>query len=150
VYKNVFHAHHTYRFSNFRGGTVFVYENALIYNTGSYPVAFDLTDEESWQTLLFTPLRTNWPALDQIQNSFFWANTLNGSPITQISLGNPNDATFIKENRDYWMHEPTVTNVYYGYRPLIYPHPRVTADDGGQIVAPPGAPRNLRVQQTQL
>ncbi len=150
VYKNVFHAHHTYQFSDFRGGTFFVFDNALIYDTGGAPNAFQLTEEESWQTAIFSPIRTTWPALDQVKSSFFWGNTLNGAAITKVAFSNPNDTVFIQENRDYWMHEPTAITPYFGYQPLVYPHPRIVAEDGGQVATPPDAPKNLKVQQSSL
>jgi hypothetical protein len=128
-YSNVFHAYQTYQFSDFRGGTLFVYGNTLLYDTGPGPQLFALTDEESWQSLIFSPLRTVWPAQDQITNSYFWANTINGAPITNITLVDPRDAVFIQEGRDYWMHPPNATNVYANYTPLVYPHPMVSVQD---------------------
>lgn len=87
-----------------RGGSVLIHDNTI---TGSQVYApIQLTEEEAWQTALFNPLRTIWPAQDPIMNCFFWNNTLNGASITAISLGNALDGPFIRENYDYWMHAP--------------------------------------------
>jgi hypothetical protein len=125
-YSNVFHAHHTFQFVYLRGGTFFVYGNGLVCDQDT-PPAFVLTEEEGWQTLVFNPLRTTWPAQDQITNSYFWANSLNGSALSDVALANTNDTVFIQQGRDYWMHPPNATNVYYPYKPLVYPHPLVLA-----------------------
>jgi hypothetical protein len=127
-YSNVFHAHQTFQFVYLRGGTFFVYGNGLVCDLGT-PSAFVLTEEEGWQALVFNPLRTTWPAQDQITNSYFWANTLNGSLLSDVALANTNDVIFIKQGRDYWMHQPNSTNVYANYAPLVYPHPLVNVQN---------------------
>jgi hypothetical protein len=129
-YSNVFHAYQGFQLTGFRGGTLFVFGNSLMCDTTT-PIAFGVTEEEGWQTLLFNPLRTNWPGQDQITNSYFWDNTLNGLPVADVNVSNTNDFTFIKQGRDYWMHAPNATNVYYPYTPLQYPHPLITGPTGG-------------------
>jgi len=58
-----------------------------------------MTEEESWQTDFFFPLRTVWPAQDQITNSYFWANTYKGDLTTPYTtaINNNSDAIFIQE-----------------------------------------------------
>lgn len=134
IYDNTFHAHHTYDFSDYRGGTVFVYNNRFIYDHGSKPSVFKLKEEEAWQTGLFPQKATHWPAKDQISNSHFWNNTLNGELITQIDLHSAADQVFIREGRDFWQSPPTKDTglpegKYYPYVPLTYPHPRLSEDE---------------------
>ncbi len=133
VYSNSFRVTSYYRMAYFRGGTIFYFGNTYRTDSGNPPIA--LTEEESWQTAMFSPLRTSWPAQDQITNSFFWGNTVNGVT-PSIVRWNANDATFIQQGRDYWMEAPNAANgrpagVYANYRPLIYPHPMATAQDSG-------------------
>ena len=136
-YNNTFTAYKTYRLLYYRAGSLLIYSNSFRCISGRTSV-FAVTEEESWQSQFFSPLRTSWPAQDQITNTFLWANTLNGTPVTGVTLWNPNDSTFIQQNRDYWMEAPSSVNgrpagVYANYRPLIYPHPMVTAQDSGSV-----------------
>lgn len=154
IYMNTFKAHKTYSMLYFRGGSLLVWNNALSITTGTTQKMI-LTEEESWQLLVFPTLATVWPAEDQINNSFFWNNTFNGSPIG-VQLKNVSDTTFIQENRDYFLHAPqstggksiyvgraggamtfssVVANAYYPYTPYAYPHPLTTI---------PAAPQNLQ------
>jgi hypothetical protein len=143
IYGNTFAAHHTYRLLYLRGGSALVYSNAFTYVTSGPTHIANLTEEEGWQTAFFNPLRTEWPAQDQITNTFFWANTYNGNPVTAIKLHVPSsDTIFIQQNRDYWMQAPNATNgspagIYQNYTPLVYPHPLVTVQ----------APTNLVVRR---
>jgi hypothetical protein len=155
-YHNTARVYYTNQFNGIRGGSILIHDESYSAITGS-PSLIELTEEEGWQTVFFNPLRTAWPAEDQINNSFFWNNTFNSNPITSISLGYAQDPIFIQENRDYFMHAPQATsgketytgrpggpmtfsgsgpNAYYPYAPYTYPHPlRGTLP----------APANLRV-----
>jgi hypothetical protein len=150
-YNNKVSLHHTYRMFNIRGGSVIAHDNTFESIQGT-PTVFNATDEESWQTIFFSPLRTTWPAQDQLSNSFFWNNTLNGSPITDINRGFQSDSVFIQEDRDYFMHAPEGSggkatypgrpgdsdmtfssagaNAYYPYTPYICPHPLTGLTNG--------------------
>ncbi len=160
VYENTFRYHHSYRVCYFRGGSVLFHDNA--FTTVTYSTEVELSEEEGWQTAFFSPLKTAWPAEDQINNSFFWNNTRNGSPIADVALGEPSDPTFIQRGRDYFMHAPEATggrstytaraggaetftasgaNAYYPYTPFQYPHP---LQGGGSPMPVP--PSRLRIQ----
>lgn len=132
-YSNVFRGFKSDRFMYLRGGSMIIYGNAMtnVSTASSFPLI--MTEEESWQTGFFLPLRTNWPAQDQITNSYFWANTYEGTLTTPYTtaLNDDSDAIFIQEGRDYWNHPPLSTNVYYPYKPLQYPHPLITGASGG-------------------
>jgi hypothetical protein len=162
VYDNTFRYHHTYRVSDFRGGSILFHDNTFAYVTYS-DTEFQLWEEEGWHTAFFSPLRTVWPAEDQIMNSFFWNNTLNGSQITDVSTYDPADQIFIQKDRDYFMHPPAATggketypgrpgaadmtfspagpNAYYPYTAYVYPHPLQ-----GAAAGPLGAPTGLRIK----
>jgi hypothetical protein len=130
-YSNVFRSFRADRFMYYRGGSLLVYGNTMtnIATASSFPIV--LTEEEGWQTAFFQPLRTEWPAQDQITNSYFWGNVYNGNPTAAYitALNNYSDAIFIQEGRDYWLHAPDPTNVYYPYTPLPYPHPLAASQD---------------------
>jgi hypothetical protein len=145
IYNNHFHAYKTYYFIYLRGGSSLIFNNTFDYDYGSPPLVIALTEEESWQTLFFNPLRTTWPAEDQITNSFFWNNTLKGAAVTDARTWMLGDGPFIQKDRDYFMHEPQATggkstyptragasdmtfsssgaNAYYPYSTYTYPHP---------------------------
>jgi hypothetical protein len=128
----------------FRGGSIIMHDNTFTFpGYGSTTVAV-LTDEEDWQTAFFSLLATLWSAQDQIMNSFFWNNTMNGNPGT-VGIFTSRDVPFIQQDRDYFMHAPQATggkaiytgaigtsiesfsssgaNAYYPYTPYTYPHP---------------------------
>jgi hypothetical protein len=142
-YNNIMKAYKTYRMLYIRAGTTFAYNNTMTCDSGS-ATAFALTEEEAWQTQFFNPLKTTWPAQDQVTNSHFWNNTMNGAAVTSVTLWNAKDSTFIQQGRDYWMSAPASGNKYYPYTALVYPHPLVTAQDGGTATAP-SAPKNFKV-----
>ncbi len=146
-YDNIFDINKTYRMMYFRGGSLLVYNNKITCQAGGCP-AIQLTEEEGWTSggpwCPRCPNATVWPAQDQISNSFLWNNTVNGVPVTSISLNEPEtDIIFIQEGRDYWMHAPAATggrtiytdkqggnetfiptgpNAYYPHIPYVYPH----------------------------
>jgi hypothetical protein len=152
IYENTFAMYDSYNpfIGGLRGGSILCYNNTLT-SVGSPPYAISVTEEESWQTAFFDPLDDTWPAEDQINNSFFWGNTLNGDPVTSIHIQNENAEEFIQENRDYFMHAPQSSggyeyyddrqgaagngadgtlnwdgdhaNAYYPYTAYTYPHP---------------------------
>jgi hypothetical protein len=152
IYNNVLKAHSTYQFMELRGGSVLCFNNSMTTSDGSNG-AIEMWEEEGWQTSMFNPLRAQWPAEDQINATFFWANTLNGGS-ANIIAGNPRlpdggagERNLIKLNRDYWLSPPnSVTHTTYpdppfpssgypnvyvpitSYTPFTYPHPLV----GGQ------------------
>jgi hypothetical protein len=155
-YNNISNTYHVWSFIGIRGGSSLIHHNTFTAVTGS-PTLIELTEEESWQTAFFNPLRTTWPAEDQIMNTFIWSNTYNGQPIAEISLDEPQDGPFIQKNRDYFMHEPQSTggkevysgraggpmtfssagaNAYYPYTPYMYPHP-LTGAPTAQVLKPP-------------
>lgn len=137
MYANTFISHHTYRFAEWRGGMILCYSNAWSVLSGSAPNPLLLWEEEAWQTAFFNPVRTVYPAIDQITNSFFWANTRNGTNLLNVTFHDASvETNFIQLGRDYWLSDPRTTqttngsgavNLFAGYVPLVYPHPLVAS-----------------------
>lgn len=146
VYNNVFKAYsvaaegniNSFKIMDFRGGSFLVHHNDVYTAVGSTKFA-TLWEEEAWTTggpfcPTACPCFTEWPAEDQVTNSFFWSNNTywagatsptavtasdisgNGSHLTE-------DTYFIQENRDFFMHAPQSSggkstipyNATYGY-----------------------------------
>lgn len=89
------------------------------------------------------------PSQYSVKNTFLWGNTHNGTAITDVKV---NDAVggVIVQNSEYWMSSPNSSNgnpsgIYENYQPLIFPHPRVTAEDNPNPSPQPAAPTNLRL-----
>ena len=83
----------------FRGGSVLAHDNAI--TTLRYNPTIFLREEEAVGDGGGWGLRTAWPAEDQINNSFFWNNTVNGSAMNVSAT-----PIFIMQDRDYFMHAP--------------------------------------------
>lgn len=117
-----------------RGGHMLVFSNT--FTSQPFTTILGLTEEEFCRNGLINPAGySDYPADDMLTNSFFWANTRNGSalaPHTYCDEPDP-DGDMIEINRDWWERAPQSgdsANVFP--LPLLtYPHPRVTADDGG-------------------
>ena len=148
-----------------RGGSALIWGNTFTRTNVAGSNYIQLTEEEDWQTVFFSPLDTVWPAEDQIFNTFIWNNTCGGASCA-ITLGDSSDNPFIQNNRDYFMHAPQASggheyftgrcgaagrdsdgtmafnnsgaNAYYPYIPYTYPHPLQGA------LLP--APKNLHLQ----
>ena len=134
-----------------RGGSAIVFRNAMTTTTAFTANRFILlTDEESWTSggpFGAPPApATEWPTEDQINNSFFWDNTVNGTGVTGITLNSADtDVLFIELSRDYFLAAPGASggsesyttrtnnmtfsaegaNAYYPYTPYTCPHPLV-------------------------
>jgi hypothetical protein len=132
-YGNKFYmASDSYRSMNLRGGTCLVFSNSFF--GAAFANRMVLDEEEAYSTDTFGTLRTTWPAQDQITNSYFWSNTLNGAATVNVGVW-PVEAArigvFIKEGRDYWTAAPSSfsSSAIKSYAPLIYPHPVVFSQD---------------------
>ena len=137
-YRNKFYPSGGFGSMGLRGGTCLVFSNDFFGSAS--PNVIRLQEEEAWNPNILGYIRTVWPAECQITNTFIWANTLNGTPTTNIYKYEdqyPNVSTFIHEGRDYWLRPPNSTDPLKDYKPLIYPHPLVTAQDSGAQKNPP-------------
>jgi len=113
IYNNVFKAHHSYGPFDIRSGSSLIHHNTFTTVTGAYRIEF--WEQEAWETQSFNPLDTVWPAEDQVTNTFFWANTVNGVTVTDDNIATylirngVQDYTFIRDGYELFAHEPAAT-----------------------------------------
>lgn len=112
MYNNTISTYFSNDLMGIRGGSVLIHDNVITGGAGGSIIMSQLTEEEAWQTLMFNPLRTAWPAQDQIFNSFYWNNTINGSAAFPQLSTDDNIATFIQQDRDYFLHSPQSSGGY--------------------------------------
>jgi len=118
VYSNRFHyvnMNDLYRVMYFRGGEHICYSNA--FTTGAAVVGaheWELVDESEPS------------AKDFHTNSFYYANTWNGAAFEP----SPNSAQVV-EDVSYFLRAPQSGDNLFPYTQLAYPHPMITAQDGG-------------------
>jgi hypothetical protein len=110
-----------------RGGQQMIYSNTI---TGSAGTLFELTEEEQ-PGYPYTAM-ANCGGMQRVTNSFLWNNKVNGSLTGGAVSGNAN---YIVEGREFWNTAPSAANghpagAYANYRPIVYPHPLVTAASG--------------------
>jgi len=102
---------------NFRGSSQLAYNNVIIkLNPSGSEYISGLTEEEGWTSgglwCPACPQLTAGPANDQVVNTFFWNNTINGVQNNNVRLpftstnGYGYDNIIIQQNRDYYLHEP--------------------------------------------
>ncbi len=104
VYHNIVHGKRIDFLTVLRGSANLVYNNTI--TSQIYIPRIDLREEEYSDSSNWNPLRTEWPAEDQVHNTFIWDNTINGVPFDATNIvTNPN----IVENRDYFLYEPQAT-----------------------------------------
>jgi hypothetical protein len=162
IYNNTIKLWHPYRAMYIRAGRMIVANNTYTSINGSSYAMVSMTEEEANGTgNVCSPGRTVWPAEENINNSFFFGNTMNGQPQQAgnfVCWDSPS-ATFIQVNRDYWLKAPdstTVTNYpnpssppsaanypfgvigaqspcgpVTSWTPAAYPHPLVTGGATG-------------------
>ena len=167
VYNNNITVNQGYRITYLRGGRALVYNNSFTFLNSSPPIV-TMTEEEGYDSRWFSTFRTAWPAEDQVNNSFFWGNTINGraQAASDFGMENSTDTIFFHEGRDYWLQQPgssTVTayphpgspsspnypvNTYYApvtsYTAFPYPHP-LRSGANPPPNPTPNPPTNLRV-----
>jgi hypothetical protein len=123
VYNNTFECQHTYRFCYLRGGTHIFHDNQFIMTGGgSAPNCIALELEKGSTTV---------PANERVVKSFFWNNTYNGSPAGAADWGLYTGEPVL--NVDFFNRPIQSGDSWYPYTPLVYPHPMVTAQDGGKL-----------------
>jgi hypothetical protein len=134
IYKNTFAIHHGNRLMNLRGGSHLVYSNTVTTVTGS--TSIELKDEgfSTYGTPVSDP---SYHALGQwTTNCFASANTVNGSTLNFSVESSPDSSPYVVLGQHYFNRMPTTgdsSTVQSGgvVRQLVYPHPLVTAQDGG-------------------
>lgn len=92
-----------------RGSANLIYNNVIgkVKNTPR----IQLREEEYDIAMInqINPLRTAWPAEDQVHNTFIWNNTYDGVQMTKEHIVAVPDDEKIKQNRDYFLHAPQAT-----------------------------------------
>jgi Domain of unknown function (DUF4082) len=160
IYNNTFKIYQCYRVIWPRGGRLLVANNTFTVTVGSIGSMVALSEEEDWPSRgpsgvdWFNPLRTAWPAEDQVNNAFIFGNTVNGSPQSDsmITGWDATDTTSIQKGRDWWdvppssttktiypnPGSPSLANYPNPYNPAVtswtaftYPHPLVSGSTGG-------------------
>lgn len=137
-----------------RGGTCLIYSNDVYTAAGMGVTTGDeadiaLEEEETYDPIpgQKLPLPGTWPYWQQITNSFFWSNTLNGVLVYRAFedaatsnaclAGGVGDAILL--DRDFFNRPISGTDAIKNYLPLAFPHPLAQFQDGPLgPVFPPG------------
>jgi hypothetical protein len=111
------------RLFNHRGGVALAVNNAFSGGTGHY---MTMTEYQGWS---YCTLQT-YPKYDQVNNSYYYGNTLNGGALTSNVAGNSGcsptqqDSDFIQLNRDFFRLNPVGATILGSvYAAYTYPHP---------------------------
>ncbi len=111
------------RVFNHRGGVAIVFNNAI---TGGFNGYMTMTEYQGWS---YCTVQT-YPKYDQVNNSYYYGNTLNGAPATSDIAGNTGctptqqDSDFIQLDRDFFRTDPVGETILGAvYTPYTYPHP---------------------------
>jgi len=151
MYCNNWSAYSCSRFPGIRGGSCIIFNNDFTMTDGVLSELVQFTEEEAWTSggpwcPDDCPIKSTWPAYDQVNNTFVWGNTYNGSIDSSIGWSQiAVDTVFFHKNRDYYLHKPefiggqeywtTVpgdttmyfdadsSNKYWPYFAYTYPHP---------------------------
>jgi hypothetical protein len=85
-----------------------------------------MTEYQGWS---YCTVQT-YPKYDQVNNSYYFGNTLNGAPETSDIAGNTGcvpvqqDSDFIQLDRDFFRTNPVGETILGAvYSPYTYPHP---------------------------
>jgi len=105
IYNNTIEGHRIDNAFICRGSSNLIYNNMVKTNYGRCNIV-QLIEEEYYASTQFNPLRTEWPAEDQIHNTFIWNNTVNGKAALTVGIQAGPGNFGIKENRDFFMHAP--------------------------------------------
>jgi len=106
IYNNVFEGKRIDFPIIVRGGANLIYNNVI--GKVKYTPRIMLREEEYTESQ-WSPLRSQWPAEDQVHNTFLWNNKYDGSQLTVDNIAVVPDGDKIKMNRDFFLHEPQAT-----------------------------------------
>lgn len=105
IYNNVMIGKRIDFLAKLRGSANLVFSN-VVTNITISPLPRIYMREEEYTETQWNPARTNWPAEDQVHNTFIWANTFNGATQTSANIVVYEPTWAIQENRDYFLHAP--------------------------------------------
>jgi chitodextrinase len=114
-----------------RGSSNLIYNNAFTIST-TWQNYIALAEEEYGASNGWVPERTNWPAEDQVHNTFIWNNTRNGVQLNASNISITPDPSKIQLDRDYFLHAPQAT----GGREVFICKDGVTQCNGASSSAP--------------
>jgi hypothetical protein len=120
IYENDFLADWTYRYANLRGGHHLIFANTFADQQGSATV-IQLKNEGSSTYGAYV-------STDELTDCYFWNNTYNGTTVDTVDI-EASSVPYVHEGVNYELRAPAAGDAIFPYEPLIYPHPRVTADD---------------------
>ena len=107
IYNNIVEAQRVDFLAKIRGSANLIHDNVLtttMYNPRIYFY------EEEYDGGQWDPARLAWPSEDQVHNTFIWNNVgsliKGGSTTTKKIDVETNSETYIKKDRDYFLHAP--------------------------------------------
>lgn len=131
IYSNYMHGTRIDFMATIRGSANLIYNNIHTDETGGTSRIY-MYEEEQWGATNWDPLRAEWPAEDQIHNTFIWGNTFDDGTAQSISnialsdidasctgsdspypcctgsgAGTCNE--FVVQDRDFFLHRPATT-----------------------------------------
>lgn len=107
IYNNTVTGKNLARLVSLRGSANLVHDNSI--SSVTYGTFVYMYEEEQYEAQ-WSPLRTAWPAEDQIHNTFFWNNTFNGSAqAAENFVVGEESVAYIVQDRDYFLHRPATT-----------------------------------------
>jgi hypothetical protein len=135
IYSNTFKCQYTYNFISLRGGWHIVHDNTFVVTGTTTPTPIWLQREQS---------ATDIPAQQLVKRSFFWNNTLSvggeaPAVVEAVDSGQTSNEPVL--DVDFFNRAIRSGDPWYPYTPLVYPHPRVKAEDGGK--PPVGKPQGI-------
>jgi hypothetical protein len=92
-----------------RGSANLIHDNTLDCTVNNPRV---MLREEEGEDAQWNPLRTVWPAEDQVHNTHIWSNLMRKSGVhnsSYVEVFPDSSATFIQLDRDYFLHAPAAT-----------------------------------------
>ncbi len=108
IYENEIVGHRVEYLCVLRGSSTLVWNNRVTNAVVEFPKIY--LREEEYYLPQFSPQRVDWPAEDQVHNSFFGPNTFNGNPQTADNILNEFESDTpprrIQQDRDYFLHLP--------------------------------------------
>jgi hypothetical protein len=111
-YENTMTAKRCNSFFTARGSANLVYNNDLTATAQVGGTYLHFYEEEQEVGNWPAPNRTEWPAEDQVHNTFIWGNTYNGSAYFNLSAHiyvPTSSQPFIREHYEYHLHAPEAT-----------------------------------------
>jgi hypothetical protein len=125
IYNCTFKCQYAYEFLTMRGGIIIAHDNIFTKSQPGDAVTIGLKLET-----VGYPAGSGAPKRERVHRSFIWNNSFNGVVQGATVVGSTSQEPIL--NADYFNRAIQPGDPWYPYTPLVYPHPRVTAEDGGK------------------